>query len=383
MKTVLRKLEWVLRHAIVYPFLKSVLKNNPVEGHLDLSSVRSILLLRYDKLGDMIVTKPIFRILKSRNPGLKLGVVTSRANAEIIADDPHVDQKHVLDSHPLRLASMLRDARGEHYEIVVNLIFNRTTTGALLANIISPDGVKIGQGEEKYRFYFNKLITLPRSQLHMVEVLANYVSQVFGLSIKPEELDLFYEIDSHARSAVDQFLASHALVRRQESRDLMKYVIVNLSAGEQVNKLSLIQVSDVVRHLSQSKEIVTVLIFDPTDETKARAVETALSPARCIRFSANGKAPLSQIASLIEGALFVITPDTSIVHFASAVHTPTFAIFSPLRKSKEWFPFNVPFSTVTAEENMPVSSLPSSKVIDAIETFRAELANSHQRKEHA
>ncbi len=380
MKSVLQKLERIFRHALLYPLLRFILRNPPVEACIDLSSVQSLLLLRYDKLGDMIVTKPILRLLKKRYPKLKLGIVTSQSNAEILENDDSVDEKHVLRSNPFDVWRMLRFARRERYDVVMNLIFNRTTTGALLANIISPRGIKIGQGENKYHFYFNKLIMLPRSDSHMVEVLANYVSQAFGLEIGPEELDLFYEIDGESEEVVNKFLDFNRLTRRGWVEHATRYVVLNLSAGEPSNKFTINQVIDISKYLCEEIATNVVLIFAPYDAIIAGMVEQSVKSPRYIKFPREGKAPLAQIASLIQGCLFVITPDTAIVHLASAVQTPTFAVFSPLLKSKEWFPFRVLFHLLTADENKPVSSIPSARLIEGIRTFSATLSSEEQSR---
>ena len=85
---MIERLEYWWRHKIVYPFLRLIFQN-PVKGDIiDIQSVKSVLFLRYDRIGDMIVTTPIFRSLKEINPRLTIGVFASEANAEIIRYNP-------------------------------------------------------------------------------------------------------------------------------------------------------------------------------------------------------------------------------------------------------------------------------------------------------
>ncbi len=158
MKDLVRRLELVFRHAVVYPLFRLLFWNAPHEKPIDLRSVRKILILRYDRIGDIIVTTPIFRALKSLHPDLMLGVLVSPSNAEIIRHDGAVDKLHVLHSNWFQLFRMILTARREQYDVVLNFIFNRTTSGGVLSNLIAPGGIKVGQGAEKYRFYFNRLL---------------------------------------------------------------------------------------------------------------------------------------------------------------------------------------------------------------------------------
>ena len=87
---MIEKLEYWWRHQIVYPFLRSLLHNPEHDAPIDIHTVNSILILRYDRIGDMIVTTPIFRRLKELHPQLKIGVFASETNAEIILNNPFV-----------------------------------------------------------------------------------------------------------------------------------------------------------------------------------------------------------------------------------------------------------------------------------------------------
>ena len=75
------KLEYWWRHQIVYPLLRLIFHNPRKDSPIDIRTVKSLLFLRYDRIGDMIVTTPIFRSLKQLNPALKIGVVASETNA--------------------------------------------------------------------------------------------------------------------------------------------------------------------------------------------------------------------------------------------------------------------------------------------------------------
>src|SRR5437763_16366369 len=71
--------------------LGKILRVRPLHGKLDLDKVSSVLFIRYDVLGDMVVTTPLWRKLKRLKPDIKIGVAGSSKNLGIIAADPDID----------------------------------------------------------------------------------------------------------------------------------------------------------------------------------------------------------------------------------------------------------------------------------------------------
>ena len=59
MSNLVESLKRLLRQQIVYPLLRLILRNPVSVTPIDCSRVRRILILRYDRIGDMIVTTPV------------------------------------------------------------------------------------------------------------------------------------------------------------------------------------------------------------------------------------------------------------------------------------------------------------------------------------
>ena len=70
--------------------------------------VRSILILRPDKLGDMITTIPAAHALKKHFPGIRIEIIASPLNRQLVAHDPAFDAVHERATHP----AFLRRANG-------------------------------------------------------------------------------------------------------------------------------------------------------------------------------------------------------------------------------------------------------------------------------
>jgi ADP-heptose:LPS heptosyltransferase len=322
----------------------------------------------------MIVTTPFFRNLKQLNPALKIGVFASKSNAEIIRYNPYVDNVYVLHSNWMKSIPEIMKARRNTYEVILNLIFNRTTSGGILANIISPSGIKIGQGDEKYRFYFNRLLKFSRNKNHMIETFVFIIQEVFHITLITEQLKYDIFIDEKTKNNVTAYLAKYNLQRRDcSSVGKSFYIVFNLSANDSVRKISVEQAYAIGDHLGSHTSFRTVLLHAPKDSLMLSVKQDLVKNSRCLSFPDQRDASLLEIAALLEGAAAVITPDTSIIHFASATNTPVIGFYTHMQDVHEWLPYQVKNRVLISSENEPTGAIPIPKMIHAIDDFIREL----------
>jgi ADP-heptose:LPS heptosyltransferase len=379
---LLESVERVFRRGVVYPVLRLLFRNPAIDSPIDITKVKRVLVFRYDRIGDMVVTLPVLRVLKQRSPTLRLAVLASRANAELLRDSHLVDDLYVLETGWRKFAAQVLELRRQRFDVVLNFIFNRTTTPAILANLISPHGVKIGQGPSQYSFYFNRILQLPRFERHMVEQLALFVSKAFGITIPEEELQPAIEIPPTERVYVDTWLRSNSLHRREGGGGgLLPYVVFNLSAGKPQRKISARQGAQLAACLSGHSEFRTVIFYAPDDSLMQAAVRDHSEFERCLVFRAEGTSPLLQLASLIGGAICVITPDTSIVHFASAMGTPLLGVFGDYQGA-EWSPYRVFHHMIRSVHDAPASTIEPSILVKETDEFIATVVKGVRRSDN-
>ncbi len=372
----IRRLELAWRHGVAYPLLRLLFNNSGLSEPIDVHTIRSLLILRYDRLGDMVVTTPILRALRQASPNLRIGVFASEANAVLLKDNPNVSHVYVLRSNWLGLVRELLRARKARYDVVLNFIFNRTSSAGILANLAAPHGVKVGQGDEKYRFYFNKLMKLDRRQKRMVETLDTIVQDVFGGTVRVN--DHQFEVfpgEAHFQ-AVRAFMGVHGLRRREMDGRGQPFVVFNISATDAVRKLTWDQIEDIIRQGGNWISRRMVVICAPGDLAELRSRTARLGFERQVPVypDKGGPAPILEIAALIGEAECVVTPDTAIVHFASAMRTPLLAVYTPLQDAHEWYPVGVPFKAIMAAAGEPASRVPAETIIAEMNDFLSTIA---------
>ena len=370
MKRVIEWIERTFRIGLVYPVLRLVFRNPVSNTKIDLRSVDRILILRYDRIGDMIITTPILRALKRHNPQLALAVLASKSNAEILRANSYVDEVYVFPPGWMSIVKLLRQLRRQDFDVVLNLIFNRTTGPGILANLVAPRGYKVGQGPDRYTFYFNRLLKLPRFQKHMVESLAFFVEEVFGITLEKEDLQFEIQVGREEANSVDRFLEKNLLHRRfTPQTNRLPYVVFNLSANDQERRISVEQAKRLSQHLSEESDYRLVLMHAPGDREMQTAVENEKAFSRCAVYTTDERNPLAQIASLIEGAILVITPDTSFIHFASAMRTPVLGLYTSMQGMQEWLPYRVQHEILMAPTGRPTSEIQPGILLQKADEF--------------
>ena len=71
------------------------LLTNKKNSSFDIKKSKKVLILKYDRIGDMIVTTPIFRELKNAYPNCSLSVLASEENKDVIKYNPYIDNIYV------------------------------------------------------------------------------------------------------------------------------------------------------------------------------------------------------------------------------------------------------------------------------------------------
>lgn len=350
-------IERLFRHALVYPVLRLVFRNRPVPLPIDLSRVRRLLLLRTDRLGDMVVTSSLIRRIREVHPTITLGVVVSRRNIEAARLVEGIDALHVIGGRWSETLRSVRDARSRKYEVVLNLVFNRTTLGGVLCNVIAPQGVKVGQGAEKYRFYFNAMVALDRGTMHMMDVLRSFGRQAFGDTFGRVEAGSSLRDEPHAASRIEAFIGRRGAAP----------VLLNLSAGHPDRSLSAGQASEIVRGLLARGIDAIVISSAPGDDGIRKDLVRASADSRVAGYPETGDASFAELVALVRRSRMVITPDTSLVHIAGATRTPLIALYVDPFAHAEWHPRGTEAEVIMGDPTRPMSDILPIRVLEAFD----------------
>lgn len=345
-------------------------RNRPLEHRLNPATVRHVLFLRHDVLGDMLTTMPMFRLLKQINPNIQIHVVASPSNQVLLQLDPNVDRVIVMPHGFLPMLRAIRQARTHRYDAVLACIFGKGTSIGMLANLMGGRGAvkATANRDPRYDAYFNVQSRRAAEIRSMWEKMLMLVADTFDVPDSIDGIQPYVIIPDVSQAAARQRLAELGLEREQ-------ILSVNLSTQHQRNRWPIEKFHELLQEvLRRYPALQLLLIATPDDRPIAQQLHRLLSDNRVALYPST-KDPMEVIA-VIKQSWMALTPDTGIIHMASAVGTPVVGLYVGGQAAAEWRPFGVPYRVVTSATGIPVATIPPAEVMQALDDLAAEVSRT-------
>lgn len=325
-----------------------------------------MLLLRYDVIGDMVTTLPMIHLLKLINPAMEVDVLASVANAPIIRHDAAVSTIYELPSSLWQRLTLFRRLRQRKYDIVFVCLFSHTTTIGLLANYVGGRrAIKATNHRgDKYALLFNHQSKVASQQISVYDRLLYLVTDTIQTQFTPQDALFSLAIDSASKQAADEWLQNNSIARK-------KYIAVNLSTRAQRNVWTEEGFRAVVKTIISDTPLPVVLLSMQSDAFLAERLEKLSPRIRKYQHTTN----ILEVAAVIDNASVLVTPDTSVVHIASARGVPLVSLYvggTPL--AEEWAPYRLVHKRVICSSNeAAVYTIPPEDVVAAFRELWEEL----------
>lgn len=269
-----------------------------------------ILIVQIGRIGDMILTTPMFRAIHQKFPDSEIHILASRKNFEITDGHSQIAKTLIFDKQPLQILPLLWQIRREKYDLWIDPKDHFSRESSLLAKL-SGAKKKIGFNDEKNNVFDVQIPFGNKNEnLHIAEINLRSLS-VLGISGQQNLLpELTLKPDSV--KFADDFLAEIGTKSK---------ICVNISAGQTTRFWQKEQWKELISVLSQKKSGI-ILTFSPSDREIAEEIASVSSAVRLFPSRS-----ISDVIALLKNVDLVISPDTSIVHIASAWNKPIVALF--------------------------------------------------------
>ena len=167
------------------------------------SSIRKILVIRLDRIGDMVITTPIFRALKEKWPDTQVTVLTNPVNKNIVINNPFIDCVLVYDrenkhkSFNSRL-TFFRSIRERVFDLVIDPHLDYELNTSLITRFL---GNKFRLGFEFagrgifYNIRFNpNVFPVSTEKKHMIDYDLDLLS-CLGIETQKRQPEIFLSTD--------------------------------------------------------------------------------------------------------------------------------------------------------------------------------------------
>lgn len=282
--------------------------------------VRNILLVRTDRIGDVILSLPMLPLLKRRYPNAKISVLVRNYTCELVEHHSCVDEILIYEREDsLRsLWNTLQNIRARKFDVaIIPYPRFRSTLLTFLAGI----RVRVGTGYRWYSALINRKVFEHRKDAKRHEVEYN-LQLLRSLGIDPDSAPQFeFTILPAAMRAVDAFLADHNLGRAE------RFAILHPGSGGSAREWRAENFSK-LGDLIQSGAGLKVIVSGGRAELglAQRVIDGMKIPA----ISAAGKLSLMEFGALAKRASVFVSNSTGPMHIAAVVGTPVVAFFPPI-----------------------------------------------------
>jgi ADP-heptose:LPS heptosyltransferase len=310
-------------------------------------SVRNLLVMRLDNIGDVIMTGPALRALRENLPQAKITLLASPAGALTAPLLPWVDEVIPwrvlwqdlgrLDFNPEREWELIDTLKKHQYDAAIILTsFTQSPHPAALMCALADIPLRLGESKENDVGTLTHAAPIAPDEVHQVERNLRLIESV-GFSVSDRCLSL--HIPTHAQHAIHQKLlqASANSIKTQNAK--VPYILLTPWTSCQSRNYDSDRFALAARQLSTLTGWLVVVTGVEKDRDRAHSLLKTLGNCAVDLI---GQTNLAELVALVAGAQLVLTNNTSTMHIADATRTPNVVMFAGTEQECQWQPRHSP-----------------------------------------
>ncbi len=318
---------------------------------VDPLTIRRVLVVKLRHHGDVLLTAPVFSVLKRHIPHAQIDALVYAETAAMLSGHPAITQLHTIDRawkragffHRLRQEwRLLRTLRARDYDLLVHL--TESSRGALLAFVLGSEvAVARDYGPKRgwfWRTTFTHLYRIPAKPRHTVEIHLDALRRL-GIYPHADERALTLVPGTDAETSVQTLLDAQGLTPGS-------YIHIHPTSRWLFKCWEPEKYAALINALQDAGERV-VLTAAPSKEELQFVGSIAVQLRKPV-VDLSGKLNLKQLAALTAQAKCFVGVDSVPMHIAAAMQTPTVVLFGP-SGDLEWGPWQVSARVITTNHS--------------------------------
>jgi lipopolysaccharide heptosyltransferase II len=323
---------------------------------------KNILIVRTDRIGDIILSLPLARIIKSKYPDCKITFLVRNYTAAIVLGHPYIDEVIILREADGKIpinenVDLLKD---KNYD--TGIIVYPTFKTALIV-YLSGIKTRIGSGYRWYSFLFNNKVFEHRKTAEKHELEYNIrLLKKLKIDEHPLQGNVNFDliVNSEALENVNRILLDSWIGLDKQ------IIIVHPGSGGSAVDLPTEKMSELVQDLAAIED---ANIFVTGSETEFSLCESITLGTKAINLA--GKFDLLQLTALISLSHVFISNSTGPIHIAAALGIQVIGFYPKIRAcSKErWGPYTTKKVVFSPEINCSNCTWEQCEKLDCMNTI--------------
>ncbi len=339
-------------------------------------AARKILVLRLDNIGDVLMTSPALRAIKTTLPQAQLTLMASPGGVQAGELLPWIDDVLVwrtlwqdlgkLPFDPEREWNLIKTVRDRQFDAaIIFTSFSQTPHPAGFMCYLAGIPLRLGESKEWGGAVLTTAVKAAPDEMHQVERNLRLIESV-GFSISDRSLGL--QIPDAATKTIAAKLQPHEITLNDP------YIVLNPWTSCQSRNYTTERFAIAARQLAERTDSRIVVTGMALDRQQSVPLLEALGE---YGIDLIGRTSLAELAALIAQAQLMISNNTSTMHLADATRTPSVILFAGTEYECQWQPRSAPAKllrqptacspcyTFTCPYNQECLDIPPEAVVDA------------------
>ena len=334
---------------------------------LDGRALHRVLFLRPEKIGDMVISLPVFDGLHTAFPHIQQSILGSPRNKALIGEDKRFARVFMYRKNLWKDIKEVRAMRREKFDCVVDMICDDSVTALFLSQLCAPGKPRIGVGKVRFRQYYD--FNYDHRMGNTGHIIQNTLALLTAFGIDPETVNP-YAPPAVPKRAMESAQSTLDSIRQvTEGKRVIGY---NLSAGSPTRLWSSEKSSELVKRiLGDFPDATVLLICTPSDRPRAIEVQHSAGQRAAV---VPDRLSLLEVSAILSKLDLLISPDTSLIHIARAFHVPVVGLYSRFMKNfLLWRPYGQDHGAVLSGNDHNIHDISVDQVLVALHEVIAEM----------
>lgn len=293
---------------------------------------RRILIVRTDRIGDVLLSTPVIKALRQKYPQAYISMMVSPYARDIVEGNPYLDEVIIYDKdikHKSWMRSLKFASRLKKRKFDLAVILHPTNRVHLLIFLA---GIPRRLGYNRKFGFLNNLVKAHTKQEGLKHEAEYNLDLLCDLGVNGNAQELFMPTRPESEQWVKDLFASHSI------KETDKLLAINPGASCPSKIWPASNFAQASEILARRHNFKILVVSGPKDIPLANMIAHKIGD-KAINLS--GKTSVNQLASILKRCVLFISNDSGPVHIASSLGIPVISIFGrnqPGLSPRRWGP---------------------------------------------